>query len=68
MYFKKTRSELRTMKGGMPKWLPIITLENGKKYFIDRRLKQLRNIFNPHVNIDFIAESEPERFTRSVPL
>ena len=36
---------------GMPRRLPAITLDNGKTYFIDERLKQLRNVHNPH---DFI--------------
>ena len=31
----------------------MITLGNGKTYFIDERLKQLRNIKNPHDYIDF---------------
>ena len=35
--------------------LPMVTLSNGKTYFIDDRLKQLRNINNPH---DFIDEYE----------
>jgi len=38
---------------GMPRRLPAITLENGKTYFIDERLKQLRNIKNPADFIDF---------------
>ena len=38
---------------GLPRRLPAITLENGKTYFIDERLKQLRNIKNPADFIDF---------------
>lgn len=35
--------------------LPIVTLSNGKTYFIDDRLRQLRNVINPH---DFIDKYE----------
>lgn len=35
----------------MVKMLPIIK-ENGKRYFFDERLRQLRNIKNPHDYID----------------
>jgi hypothetical protein len=38
---------------GMPRRLPAITLENGKTYFIDERLRELRNVHNPHDTIDF---------------
>lgn len=36
----------------MPIRLPTITLDNGKTYFIDERLKQLRNVENPSDYID----------------
>ena len=36
-----------------PNRLPTVTLDNGKTYFIDERLKQLRNTVNPHDYIDF---------------
>ena len=36
-----------------PTRLPTIVLDNGKTYFIDDRLKQFRNISNPHDFIDF---------------
>lgn len=55
------------MKKEIPIRLPVIALVDGKRYFIDRRLKQLRNVFNPHDYIDFKDESELERFIRSVP-
>jgi len=45
--------ETKTDKG--PRMLPMVTLSNGKAYFIDDRLRQLRNINNPH---DFIDEYE----------
>ena len=32
--------------------LPRVTLTNGKTYFIDERLNQLRNIKDPHDYID----------------
>ena len=38
---------------GKPRMLPMITLDNEKTYFIDERLKQLRNVENPHDYIDF---------------
>ena len=52
------------MKKEMPIRLPVITLVDGKRYFIDRCLKQLRNIFNPHDYIDFKDESELENLDR----
>lgn len=36
--------------------LPRVTLSNGKTYFIDERLNQLRNINNPHDYIDDYLE------------
>lgn len=38
---------------GMPRRLPVVTLGNGKSYYVDNRLRQLRNIFNPHDYIDY---------------
>ena len=38
---------------GMPRRLPVVTLENGKSYFVDKRLRQLRNVHNPHEYIDY---------------
>ena len=35
-----------------PRMLPRVTLNNGKRYFIDARLRQLRNIKNPYDYID----------------
>jgi len=35
-----------------PRMLPKVTLSNGKTYFIDERLRQLRNVQNPHDYID----------------
>jgi len=37
----------------LPRMLPTVTLDNGKTYFVDERLKQLRNVLNPHDYIDF---------------
>jgi hypothetical protein len=45
--------ECREGTEGMPRRLPTVTLDNGKTYFIDERLKQLRNVLNPHDYIDF---------------
>ncbi len=36
-----------------PQMLPVVTLSDGKTYFIDARLHQLRNVNNPS---DFIAD------------
>jgi hypothetical protein len=36
-----------------PRMLPIVTLSNRKKYFRDDRLRQWRNVENPHDFIDF---------------
>jgi len=45
--------ECRKGSGGMPRRLPAVTLENGKTYFIDERLRQLRNVLDPHDYIDW---------------
>ena len=37
---------------GTPRQLPAVTLKNGKTYFVDERLRQLRNVHNPHDFID----------------
>jgi len=56
---EKAKEALRLLKyakpdiGKMPRMLPTITLDNGKTYFVDERLKQLRNVLNPHDYIDF---------------
>ena len=56
---EKAKEALRVLKntkpdtGNMPRMLPTVTLDNGKTYFVDERLKQLRNVFNPHDYIDF---------------
>ena len=42
--------ETKTDKG--PRMLPRVTLSNGKTYFIDERLNQMRNIKNPSDYID----------------
>jgi len=38
---------------GMPRRLPVITLKNGKSYFVDNRLRELRNIHKPYDSLDF---------------
>ena len=56
---KKAKKTLRLLKNGkpdpgkMPRMLPTVTLDDGKTYFVDERLKQLRNVLNPHDFIDF---------------
>jgi len=37
----------------MPRRLRAITLKNGNTYFVDDRLRELRNIHNPCDRIDF---------------
>ncbi len=37
---------------GMPRRLSVVTLSRGKHYFIDKRLKELRNVENPLDKID----------------
>lgn len=37
----------------MPRRLPAVTLKNGKTYFMDSRLRELRNIHDPCDSIDF---------------
>jgi len=41
----------------MPRRLPIVTV-NGKKYFLDERLRQLRNVSNPSDYINLPREGE----------
>lgn len=36
----------------MPRRLAIVTVK-GKRYFLDMRLRQYRNVENPHDSIDF---------------
>ena len=51
----KTESPVKIEKQGV-KMLPRVTLSNGKTYFIDERLNQLRNIKNPSDYIDDYLE------------
>lgn len=44
---------MKTDKSTLPRMLPTVTLDNGKTYFIDERLRQLRNVCNPHDYIDY---------------
>jgi len=37
----------------MARILPIVVYK-GKKFFVDERLRQLRNVLNPHEFIDFL--------------
>ena len=41
------------MRAGRPGKLPVIRMENGKTYFIDERLRQLRSVDNPNDFIDY---------------
>ena len=42
----------KSNNNGYPRMLPVIKIKN-KKYFIDERLKELRNVNNPHDAIRF---------------
>ncbi len=61
MYLTRERAKkaLRLLKNvkpdpeKMPRMLPTVTLDDGKTYFVDERLKQLRNVLNPHDFINF---------------
>ena len=44
--------DCRLGSSGTPRRLPAVTLKNGKTYFVDKRLRQLRNVHNPHDFID----------------
>lgn len=44
-----------------PRSLPT-TILNGKTYFVDKRLNQLRNVENPH---DFINRKEVKKHDRN---
>jgi hypothetical protein len=45
--------DCRTGSISMPRRLRAITLKNGKTYFVDERLRELRNIHDPCDRIDF---------------
>ena len=54
-----------TVKAEGPRMLPMVTLSNGKTYFIDERLNQLRNIKNPNDYIDdYLDELDREDFDK----
>ena len=44
---KEIDEAIKATKSGYPRVLPVVTLKNKKTYFIDERLKELRNINNP---------------------
>jgi hypothetical protein len=45
--------DCRKGSNGMPRRLRAITLKNGKTYFVDNRLRELRDIHNPCDRLDF---------------
>lgn len=49
-----------------PQQLPALTI-GPKRFFIDRRLRQLRNVANPFETIDFRDEAEMETFLHRHP-
>ena len=44
--------DCRRGSAAMPRRLRAVTLKNGKTYFVDDRLRELRNIHNPGDRID----------------
>jgi hypothetical protein len=53
---KEIAAAIKAMKdntSGYPRMLPVVTLKNRKTYFVDERLKELRNINNPCDTIKF---------------
>ena len=50
-------AEIKTRKG--PRMLPMVTLSNGKTYFIDERLRQLRNIKTPAITSMNMERAQP---------
>ena len=44
-----------------PRRLPVVTMENGKSYFVDSRLRQLRNVHNPHDFIDCLGPGRHDK-------
>jgi len=56
MYPIVTPKDLIPYKRGSkksPRRLPTVTLKNGKTYFVDNRLRELRNVDNPNDSLDF---------------
>ena len=51
----KPKDQVAYKRGSMksPRRLPTITLKNGKTYFVDNRLRELRNVDNPNDSLDF---------------
>jgi len=54
-------SEVKESLDRWPKVLPILKAEGGKYYFVDERLRQIRNVKNPSDFVDF-AEGEWQIF------
>ena len=52
---EKSGQKLRITNG--PRMLPTVTLRNGKTYFIDERLNELRNIRDPNDSIKLYQDS-----------
>jgi len=52
---KNSKKTLASEKGlnTWPRRLPTITLKNGKTYFVDKRLCELRNVDDPNDWLDF---------------
>ena len=57
----KNEKEINQPESKTPVQLPIIQM-NGKSYYVDSRLKQYRNVENPHDFIDF-GDNDPVIFS-----
>ena len=58
------KNENQNNQNSMPVQLPVVTM-NGKSYFVDSRLRQYRNVENPHDFIDFDQADVVYSYTRS---
>lgn len=43
-----------TCRDIVPRMLPVVSIRDGKLYFFDKRLRQMRNINNPHDYINLL--------------
>jgi len=45
--------EVNSILKNNPRRLSVVTLANGQDYFIDTKLREFRNVTNPHDRISF---------------
>ncbi len=58
------KNENQNNQNSTPVRLPVVTM-NGKSYFVDSRLRQYRNVENPHDFIDFDQPDVVYSYTRA---